>query len=207
MVIKENPFDYTDPIKKPRVKEKDIPTSSELNLFFEYLKQFDRNLYLFAKFISVTGIRGGEALALEWADINDKISINKSFNTSSGKISSPKSYASIRMIPLFPEAESVLNEMPRTNQRIFGSISRWQSARRFSKAATKYGLKKLTIHVLRHFFATECLNAGISEKITTAWLGHHDSKISKDIYQHIKPDFEIEQFEKLTKYRASKIKV
>jgi integrase len=203
-IIKENPFDFTDPIKKPRTKEKEIPTTAELDQFFKYLRTEDYNLYLFARFISVTGLRGGEALALEWSDINDKININKSFNTSSGTISTPKSYASIRMIPLFPEAKQVLSEIQHEHQRIFGSISRWQSARRVSEIASKYGLTKFTLHTLRHYFATQCLNAGIAEKVTTAWLGHHDSKVAKDIYQHIKPDFENEQIEKLTKYRSQK---
>jgi len=62
----------------------------------------------------------------------------------------------------------------------------------------------LNTHGLRHYFATQCLNAGIAEKVTTAWLGHHDSKVSKDIYQHIKSDFETEQVDKLAKYRQSK---
>lgn len=203
-IIKENPFEYSDSIKKPRVKEKDVPTSAELNLFFEHLKRVIQDLFFFAKFISVTGMRGGEALALEWGDINGKISVNKSFNTSSGRITSPKSYASIRMIPLFPEAALILKKIKNVDKRVFGSISRWQSARRFSEVASEYGLKKLSIHVLRHYFATECLNAGIAEKITTAWLGHHDSKVAKDIYQHIKPDFEREQFDKLIKYREGK---
>ncbi len=52
--------------------------------------------------------------------------------------------------------------------------------------------------------AIQCLNAGIAEKVTTAWLGHHDSKVSKDVYQHIKSDFETEQTEKLAKYRRNK---
>jgi integrase len=203
-IIKENPFDFINSIKKPRVDEKDIPTSAELDKFFDWLKEKDYGVYLFAKFISLTGVRGGEALALEWSDITDKISITKSFNTSTGVISKPKSYASIRSIPLFDGVEEVLQEIERVDKRIFGAISRWQSARKFSELATEYGLKKLSIHGLRHYFATQCLNAGIAEKVTTAWLGHHDSKVSKDVYQHIKSDFEAEQVKKLAKYRQHK---
>jgi len=96
------------------------------------------------------------------------------------------------------------NDVLKVNKRVFGFISRWQSARRFSELATEYGLTKLTLHSLRHYFATQCLNAGIAEKVTTAWLGHHDSKVAKEIYQHIKSDFESEQIEKLAKYRQVK---
>ncbi len=72
------------------------------------------------------------------------------------------------------------------------------------KTYTNNELTKLTLHSLRHYFATQCLNAGIAEKVTTAWLGHHDSKVAKEIYQHIKSDFEDEQIKKLAKYRQVK---
>ena len=75
-IIKENPFDFINPIKKPRTNEKDIPTTAELDTFFEWLKTVDNGVYLFAKFISLTGLRGGEALALEWSDINHTKNIN-----------------------------------------------------------------------------------------------------------------------------------
>ena len=203
-IIKENPFDFINTIKKPRVDEKDIPTSMELENFFNWLKKKNHGIYLFAKFISLTGLRGGEALALEWSDITDKISITKSFNTSTGKISKPKTYASIRTIPLFDEAKEVLQEIERVDNRVFGFISKWKSTKKFSKLASEYGLKSLTMHGLRHYFATQCLEAGIAEKVTTAWLGHHDSKVAKDIYQHIKSDFENNEVKKLAKYRQNK---
>ena len=105
---------------------------------------------------------------------------------------------------MFDEVKEVLNSIEQVDKRVFGFISRWQSARRFSELATEYGLTKLTLHSLRHYFATQCLNAGIAEKVTTAWLGHHDSKVAKEIYQHIKSDFEDEQIKKLAKYRQVK---
>ena len=202
--IKENPFDYIDPIKKPKPKEKDIPTTIELNRFFNFLKTKDYNLYLFAKFISATGLRKGEALALEWADITNKISITKSFNTVMGKVSTPKSAASIRTIPLFQDAQILLNELDKTSSRVFAKVSLWRSARNFSTHATNFGLENLSLHILRHYFATQCLNAGIAKMVTSAWLGHEDSKVTEGIYQHIKNDFENEQTKKLAKYRANR---
>ena len=203
-IIKDNPFDYIDAIKKPKAKEKDIPTNIELNKFFEYLKAKDYNLYQFAKFISVSGLRKGEALALEWRDITDKISITKSFNTIMGKVSTPKTRASIRTIPLFEEAQDILNELDKTSSRVFAKVSLWSSARSFSTHATNFGLENVSLHILRHYFATQCLNAGIAKMVTSAWLGHEDSKVTEGIYQHIKTDFENEQTEKLAKYRASR---
>ncbi|MBI9008437.1 MAG: site-specific integrase [Tenericutes bacterium] len=203
-IIKENPFDYIDTIKKPKAKEKVIPTSIELNKFFEYLKEKDYNLYQFAKFISVSGLRKGEALALEWQDITDKIAITKSFNTIMGKVSTPKTRASIRTIPLFKEAQDILNELDKTSSRVFAKVSLWRSARNFSTHATNFGLENVSLHILRHYFATQCLNAGIAKMVTSSWLGHEDSKVTENIYQHIKTDFEDEQIKKLAKYRASK---
>ena len=202
--ISENPFDFIDPVKKPKAKAKDIPTATELNAFFVCLKKKNVNLYLFAKFVSVTGLRKGEVLALLWSDITDRISISKSFNTVLGKISTTKSNASIRTIPIFAEAKKILDKLDKTESRVFAKVSLWRSARDFSTIASQYGLNNLSLHSLRHYFATQCLNAGIAEMVTSAWLGHEDSKVTKDIYQHIKTDFETEQVNILAKYRALK---
>ncbi|XMB72833.1 site-specific integrase [Mycoplasmatota bacterium WC30] len=91
-IIKDNPFDYIESIKKPKVEEKYVPTSDVLNIFFIYLDRIDHDTYVFAKFISLTGLRKGEALALQWGDISNKININKSFNTVTGDFSTPKTH-------------------------------------------------------------------------------------------------------------------
>lgn len=203
-VIKENPFDFVDPIRKPKTGEKKTPTREELNEFFKYLETKNYNLFLFAKFISITGMRKGEALALKWSDINSRININTAFSTASGKIETPKTVNSVRTIPLFTEAKEILSNIDHTEDIIFNQISKWQCSRMFSNYAINFGLNGLTLHVLRHYFATQCLQAGIAEKVTSAWLGHSNSLITKDIYQHINIDFEQEQLEILARYKGIK---
>lgn len=68
----------------------------------------------FALFLMATGLRRGEALAIQWGDIDFKrktIDIHKSASYYSGapKIKSPKTEAGVREIPLLPPLEAVLH--------------------------------------------------------------------------------------------------
>jgi integrase len=204
-LIRENPFDFVKIIRKPKPETKNIPNKNTLDRFFRHLQKVDRYIYVMAKFISLTGLRKGEALALRWEDIReDRIHISRAFNSITGEITSPKSYSSKRNIPLFPEAKRIIDEEEKKESIIFCKVSVWQSGRKFSDIASNYGLKNLTLHVLRHYFATQCLNAGISDKVTASWLGHANSTISKEVYQHVQTEFETKEIEKLSKYRAIK---
>ena len=50
----------------------------------------------------------------------------------------------------------------------------------------KYGFKKkVTVHELRHTFATRCLEAGIDMKTLQTFLGHADYKTTANIYSHV----------------------
>lgn len=39
-----------------------------------------------------------------------------------------------------------------------------------------------TIHSLRRFFRTTCVNAGVPERVADLWLGHNDGKSMGSIY-------------------------
>lgn len=50
----------------------------------------------------------------------------------------------------------------------------------------KYGYtKKITVHELRHTFATRCLEAGVDMKTLQVFLGHSDYKVTANIYSHV----------------------
>lgn len=68
----------------------------------------------FALFLMATGLRRGEALAIQWGDVDfnrKTIDIRKSASYYSGapKIKSPKTEAGVREIPLLPPLEAVLH--------------------------------------------------------------------------------------------------
>lgn len=56
---------------------------------------------------------------------------------------------------------------------------------RFTTLSERAGVPRITPHQLRHYFASIQLNAGISLKIVSQWLGHASPDITARIYWHI----------------------
>lgn len=51
-------------------------------------------------------------------------------------------------------------------------------------AAYQAGIKNFTIHSLRRFFNTTCVNAGLPEHVVRLWIGHHDRSMT-GLYYHL----------------------
>lgn len=59
----------------------------------------------------------------------------------------------------------------------------------FERLAAASGLPSIRLHDLRHGAATLMLAAGIDVKIVSDTLGHSDTRITRDIYQSVLPQF------------------
>lgn len=57
----------------------------------------------------------------------------------------------------------------------------------FARVATRAGLPSLTLHGLRHSYATAGLAAGVPVKVMSERLGHANTAITSDLYQHVLP--------------------
>jgi integrase len=57
----------------------------------------------------------------------------------------------------------------------------------FTAIIRKAGLPHLTLHGLRHAYATLFLVAGVSPKVVSELLGHSNIAITMDIYSHVIP--------------------
>lgn len=116
-----------------------------------------------------------------------------------------KSETSDRIIPVMPILKKALlnykaeimkklgitDEKLLDNESIFktssGSIITADYLRhRLQYVLRKYGYdKKITVHQLRHMFATRCLEAGVDMKTLQVFLGHSDYKVTANIYSHV----------------------
>lgn len=63
---------------------------------------------------------------------------------------------------------------------------------RFERLATDAGLPRLTLHGLRHSYATAGLVGGVNVKVMSERLGHANTAITMDLYQHVLPAMDAE---------------
>jgi len=156
-----------------------------------------------------TGLRRGEALGLQWADIDfdsQKMTIRRSI-TSQG-LSTPKSGKSRRVVitPALSETlfallsqrqrERIERGWPETPEWVFCSrdgtrpeprnVERvWARLRR---RAQKNGVRPFPLHSTRHSWATWALQAGKNIRWVADQLGHADASTTLNHYAHAMPE-------------------
>lgn len=170
-----------EPVKHTR--KKGTPSSSEeiTELFAKLRNNISlANIY---RFYVMTGCRRGEALALEWNDID--------FTKKTIHIHGTKTEGSNRIIPLFSCVENLLLKLPRNSKKIFSYYNGYLT-RTFHELCPNHKL-----HDLRHTFATQCLELNIPLKVVQQWLGHSNYQTTANIYTHVLSDFEKENAQKI----------
>ena len=214
MIIKyyKNTYDSSINIKiiypKEDVKPIEILTDVEIKALEEYITSNMDIEKLGILLTLYTGLRLGEICALKWENINLKdgyISVTKTiqrvkdFESIDGLktkiiIESPKSKSSIRQIPLPDFLLPILKKYYTDNQNTY-LISGTEKAvdsrtyqNHFKSYQKESGMKSKNFHVLRHTFATRCINNGCDVKSVSEILGHSNIKITLERYIH--PSFE-----------------
>lgn len=209
-LLEHNPaLDVITPRKKQEKKTKiKFLDKQELKQFLSYpdtLNQSDyKNLFntVLYKLLLATGLRIGEAMALEWSDVdleNGVIDVNKTLNKRI-EINSPKSMASYRQISIDKATILMLKQYKNRQQ-----VKAWELGRSekivFSNFTGKYfgpnnirnqlykhfknaGVPNVRFHGLRHTHATLMLNAGMSPRDLQHRLGHSTITMTLNIYVH-----------------------
>ena len=198
-VLIKNPHDKVDlrfGLKTARVK---AYTKEEQELIIDYLKKnMDAKNALFYLLLA-SGMRIGEALALNVSDVNFK---NKSVNVNKTVVyvkggyiiqDHPKTDTSSRTLYLSDNAANYLKRYyakykPATyffenrNGKFieYGSMKyRWNCVQR------DLDIPYRSIHSLRHSYATRALEKGIDIKTVSVILGHKSVVTTMDIYQDV----------------------
>lgn len=147
---------------------------------------------------------------------------NKYTGEISIKVGPPKTKHSVRKIPLLPSVEVMLDrqallvselrasagEYWNENMLVFptdeGNIHDLSGLRASMKRILKRaGLPHMTIHALRHTYATTALNAGVAAQNVARLLGHKDGATTLKFYAHYINTEAMMQLEKLEQQNIS----
>ena len=150
-----------------------------------------------------TGLRVGEVCALRWENIDfetRRIHVEKTIERIYSKeenktiviIDTPKSMTSIRTIPINSKLYNILKQMKRKctkNDFVLTGLSDHYVEPRvyqnyYKNMLKSSKVKEYNFHVLRHTFATNCIEAGMDIKSLSEILGHADVSITLNIYVH-----------------------
>ena len=205
-VITQNPAHRLGKIFGKKEVEKismiDPLNREELALFLETINKHYPLYYPFALTLARTGMRLGEAIGLQWGDIDfNSRFIHVQRSLSKGKISTPKNGKG-RHVDMSLQLTETLWRLKHERERemkskmpewVFldeNSVSPNETHWRrdiFNKTLEKAELRHVRVHDLRHTYASLLLQAGESMAYIRDQLGHHSIKVTVDIYGHLVP--------------------
>lgn len=191
-----------------------VLTKREQKKFISCLDHYSfRNQY---RFVLNTGLRCGEMIALTWDDVDfdgRRININKTAAgiSSDGRIilNPPKTKSSVRDVPLTQEALKILKEQKERKvinvenaKYVFTGnkgeiVSNQNYSRTLSYICEKNGIEPISMHSLRHTFATRCIEAGMKPKTLQMILGHSTLAMTMNQYVHITEEEKFRELERI----------
>lgn len=207
--------------RKP--KEMRALTIEEQKLFLETVKGTS-NYNQYALLLQ-TGLRTGEMIGLRWFDVdfeNRVLHIRRTMeyrhSVGEWRIGEPKTKNSIRDVPLTQEAVNILKNQKEKLKSLKVRPIEFKDSVFLCRDGTptknsaydtklfyycdKAGIPRFSMHVLRHTFATRCIENGMRPKTLQMILGHSNIGITMNLYVHVTGDEkakEVQNIEKMLK--------
>lgn len=202
---------------KEQKKEMRILTRDEQIRFTEYLLSEMDECKFGVLLALLTGLRIGEICALKWGNISLRdrcLTVSSTMQRmrdisedSPQKtkivISAPKSETSARQVPLTDYALDLCRKW-RADDEAFvltGESGRYLEPRTVQYRLEKYtadcGLDGVHFHVLRHTFATRCVEVGFEIKSLSEILGHTSPRFTLERYVHSSMELKRDNMAKL----------
>jgi integrase len=224
--LQTNAASFADP-PRASAQHRELPVWSEeqLHAFLDSVAQ--QRLYPLWRFLAMTGCRRGEALGLTWRDLdieNGRVAIVRALVPVAGKLieTEPKTKRGRRLIALDAQTVAVLRQQAAsqlTEQKALSDA--WIDSGRvftqadgaqlhperisalFARLVRAAALPHISLHGLRHTYASLALAKGINPAIVSRRLGHASVAFTLDIYSHVLPQVDAEAAELIAMFSDS----
>jgi integrase len=155
--------------------------------------------YMFALFLENTGLRPGEAVALNRSDLDfkkNKVKVNKTYvRVLKSKENSPKTRSSKRSVPVPENIIKLMKEymIKQPNQKdsdpLFQTLTGTRTSprnilRQFKAVGEKIGCEWVNLHTMRHTYASRLFKEKVDIKIISKLLGHKNVTTTYNTYVH-----------------------
>jgi integrase len=181
----------------------------------------DDRLIALWRFVLLRGFRRGEMCGLADADVDldaAAVTVNVALLQIGGTLvwGRPKSKAGERVVGLDSgSVEEYRAHRTRRKREKLAAGEAWQESgraftredgtalhpeyvsRRFRQLAKEAGLPVIKFHAARHTSATLALEAGTKTKIVSEQLGHSTTRITEDLYQHVRVQVQTDAAEQI----------
>ena len=201
-----------DKIKRPRMQEKQIAcfSPSEQKIIEQAVLTDKRDKMIGILICLYTGLRVGELLALEWADIDfskNELKVSKTcYDKGRSRITTgPKTTSSVRVIPIPKQLVPILKQRKKqcTSQYVISENGTYISIRSYQRSfellLKRLGILHQGFHSLRHTFATRALECGMDVKTLSEILGHKNATVTLNRYAHSLMDHKRDMMNRLGK--------
>lgn len=202
---------FKDVSHRKKIEDKFLE-SSEVELLLDEMKV--EKWKVLTEFLVLSGLRFGEAAALEKSDVDLRkrvIHVTKTYDVNNDIVTTPKTDFSIRDIYIQDELAKVCRKALRmaqndnvvrfSNLLFTGTVREHVDHFAYNKYLKENSMKaigrSITPHTLRHTHASLLMEQGIDIDSISKRLGHNDSKVTKEIYLHVTQKLESKRNEQL----------
>ena len=210
--LARNPADAADPPRGSRKSDGvHAWSAATLRSFLQSTQKAGDREHALWVLLATTGMRRGEAIGVRWSDVDldkGRVRVVQTITQTRSKVTvgEPKTTSGRRSVSLDSGTVGVLRDHRKRmlQERLLigpdfsddglvfhepdGACLRPEAVSgRFVRRVGQHGLPRLTIHGLRHTWATLALEQGIHPRVVQERLGHSTIAITLGIYSHVSP--------------------